>query len=91
MKNLIMRILAIFILTSCALVLNGCRKDNGDKFTIKGKFLNSCDNPTPVSGHQLFLSFSYGINNRFEQIAATTQSDGSFEFAYDKKNTTPFI
>jgi hypothetical protein len=88
MKNTVKTrsIFTIITIMIFAIFLSNCRKDNGEKFTIRGKLLNSCDNPEPVSGHQLFLEFSYGINNKYEQIAATTNADGSFEFTYEKKN-----
>jgi hypothetical protein len=88
MKNTVKTrsIFTIITIMIFALFLSNCRKDNGEKFTIRGKLLNSCDNPEPVGGHQLFLEFSYGINNKYEQIAATTSADGSFEFTYEKKN-----
>jgi hypothetical protein len=80
-------ILNIVIIVSSIMLLNSCQKDeNEGKFTIKGKLLNSCDKPEPVNGHQIFLEFSYGINNKYEQIAATTLADGSFELKYEKKN-----
>jgi hypothetical protein len=88
MKKLIntTSIFTTLISISFAIFLNNCSKDNEEKFTIRGKLLNSCDKPEPVSGHQIFLGFSYGINNKYESIGAITNADGSFELTYEKKN-----
>jgi hypothetical protein len=71
------------IILAFVLLFNGCVGD--DKFTIKGKLLTSCERPEPASGYQLLLTFNYGVNSKFEQIATTTNTDGSFEFTYEKK------
>jgi hypothetical protein len=51
--------------------------------------LNSCNNPEPVAGHQLFLEYRQGFNSqKYESIGAVTDEDGIFEFVYEEKFTT---
>lgn len=83
----------LLIFTGCSLVasallFNGCKRgENDDTYTIKGKLLYSCEKPDPVSGAELYLGYNYGINNKYEEIGTTTNSDGSFEITYkDRSN-----
>jgi len=83
MKKLI---LTCNVITFLLLIISGCRRpNNNDNFcTITGKFLQSCDNPVPVSGHSLMLAYTYNSNGKYAEIPCTTLEDGSFSFTYEK-------
>ncbi|MDP3928141.1 MAG: hypothetical protein Q8R57_03885, partial [Bacteroidota bacterium] len=43
--------------------------------TIKGKLLKSCENPSPLVGHALVLTYSYNVNGKEDVIQSVTNSN----------------
>ncbi|HYG14875.1 MAG TPA: hypothetical protein VEC12_03910 [Bacteroidia bacterium] len=77
----------VIFFTAFALTFASCKRE-GDKYTVKGRLLKSCDNPVPVKNFTVYLyndhkSLSNPCNSG--QIAtATTNENGEFELGYDK-------
>ncbi|HYG14877.1 MAG TPA: hypothetical protein VEC12_03920 [Bacteroidia bacterium] len=79
------KVIAILFIVAAA---TACKKD-GDRHTVKGRLLNSCDDPTPLRGFTVYLYNDYrNLLNRWcnqGQIAtATTNENGEFELSYEK-------
>jgi hypothetical protein len=65
-----------------------CRKDdmieNQQQYTVKGRLLNSCENPTPSLDNELLSlrSICAFCTIGFELVPITVNEDGTFEFKY---------
>lgn len=70
------RITQILILVSLFL-FSDCRREKS--WIIKGRLLESCDNPIPVSGRLLYISSSKSISNPVVQ----TDDEGRFSLPYE--------
>ncbi|MDP3928060.1 MAG: hypothetical protein Q8R57_03470 [Bacteroidota bacterium] len=74
----------LFLVPLCFLIFS-CKNEDTETITIKGKLLKSCENPSPLVGHALVLTYSYNVNGKEDVIQSVTNSNGSFEFKYEKK------
>lgn len=80
----IIKIVTIFtVITFLIFTLNSCKRD-GDKYKVKGFFIESCNNSTPVKNFKLDL-YETNYQCRQEYLASTTTNEkGEFEFNYSK-------
>lgn len=62
----------------------GCNPFNEDnkEYSIKGTLLQSCDNPTPVTGVKLILDYDCNCSSSKILQEVYTDSEGKFEFNY---------
>lgn len=62
----------------------GCNPFNEDnkEYSIKGTLLQSCDNPTPVTGVKLLLDYDCNCSSSKILQEVYTDSEGKFEFNY---------
>ncbi|HYG16425.1 MAG TPA: hypothetical protein VEC12_11780 [Bacteroidia bacterium] len=78
------KVIAILFIVAAA---TACKKD-GDKYTVKGRLLKSCDNPVPVKNFTVYLYNDYKSSsntcNSGQIATATTNENGEFELSYEK-------
>jgi hypothetical protein len=72
--------------------LCGCELINDNtEYTIRGQLLQSCDNPTPVSGVKLILDYDCNCNSSKILQEIYTDADGKFEFKYKSVNGNDIV
>jgi hypothetical protein len=84
----------IVILSTSLLLLLSCKKETKDEkgstengFIIKGKFVASCDNPTPLTNATVHVILTIPTDN-YTQVSLydpTTDGNGNFTFTYSDK------
>ena len=72
-----MKKFAYIILAFSFLLFTDCRRERS--WIIKGRLLESCDNPVPVVGHPLFIRSSHSIVNPIIE----TDHEGKFSLPYE--------
>lgn len=83
--------LKAFIICAIGIVLlttfSNCKKDS-DRYTVKGRLLKSCDDPTPVPYAEIYLYNDYKSTaqtcNSGEIARGTTNENGEFELGYNR-------
>lgn len=84
MKNIIV----IICIAASAFTINSCKKDDEKKeYTITGRIVQSCDNPTPVNNQSFKLKYLaakalLGRPMVHEAGSCTTDKDGYFTITY---------
>lgn len=73
-----MKTLVSFGLLCSLLLFSECRKDR-NIYTLKGRLVTSCDDPTPLAGEELYISATGG--NSTESFI--TDSEGRFTLTYE--------
>jgi Neuraminidase (sialidase) len=75
-----LKYILLFLMPIC-LFTQACK--NGDEtYTIKGKVLKSCTEPTPIAGRPLVLTYDYSLNKKSGQEYTSTDAEGNFELKY---------
>ena len=72
-----MKKLTYILLGFSLLFFTDCRREKS--WIVKGRLLESCDNPIPVVGHRLYISSSKSIVNP----ELSTDSEGRFSLPYE--------
>jgi hypothetical protein len=71
------------------MTITGCKKEEKGTFTITGRVVQNCNDPIPLTGVKVELSYS-GSSSKGNQVftagSATTDADGNFSITYENIN-----